>query len=474
LNKKKREKQVNKSETPIMQHPIHINIINDANGIPPSADGVMQIFIKAVPIAGTFDLNKAYLLTSLDDLTPMGINEAYDDINSVAVYQQVSEFYNQAGTGALLWLVGVEKATPYATFVASSRFQDLIRFTAQQDPLNRSKMLGLCYEVPANVQAVSDFPVDVTATLTALETVRLDLFSQGYQFSAILDGYNMSSDVTPAALGSMATKSAPGLSLCITGTKPNGVSAVGMALGRFARISIGHGFGAVEDGPVNTNAAFLTNSIIATTTDMLNVGDTYTVQGLPNATVTYNGITYKIDDKFITVAGQTSFTSTNGGYLVNNYTPVQQLSPAYINQLGQKQFMFLRTWFNHSGFYWNDGATCEQPNRQLSTQEYNRVANALSADALAFFIAEMGKNLPLDISTGAVDSGYLNAKQVEFYNSYIAPLSVASGTGDLSDGNLILFAPNFNSTKRIEFEIDIVPTPILGSVNGKIRFSGTL
>jgi hypothetical protein len=136
--------------------------------------------------------------------------------------------------------------------------------------------------------------------------------------------------------------------------------------------------------------------------------------------------------------------------------------------------MFLRTWFNHSGFYWNDGATCEDPTKQLSTQEYNRVANALSADALTFFIGEMGKNLPVDVKTGAVDKGYLNAKQAQFYDTYIGPLSVNSGSGDLSDGSITLTGPNFNATKTINFVINIVPTPILGAVNGTIQFSATL
>jgi hypothetical protein len=457
-----------------MQHPINITVINNASGIPPSADGVMGLFCKAVAVPTTFALNKAYLLTSLDDLATLGIDDVYDTTNSVAVYQQVSEFYSQAGDGALLWLVGVAKATAYATFVVSTTFQDLIRYTAQADPLNRVKMIGLCYEVPAAVQSAADFPADVTATITALQTAQLDLFNQGYQFSAIIDGYNMSKSVTPATIGTMATKAAPSVSLCITGTKPNGVSSVGLALGRFARISIGHGFGAVEDGPVNTSTAFLTNGVIVTTAGVLTVGDTYTVQGPSGATITYNSAIYKVGDSFVAVAGQTSFTSATGGYVVDNYTPVGGLSPAYINQLGQKQYMFLRTWFNRSGFYWNDGATCEQPTKQLSTQEYNRVVNALSADALAFFIDEMGKNLPLDTRTGAVDQGYLNAKQAQFYDTYIGPLSVAAGSGDLTDGSIIMTGPNFNATKTINFVLNIVPTPILGAINGTIQFSATL
>lgn len=457
-----------------MQHPINIAVLNDAVGIPQSTDGIMMIFAKAVAVAGTFALNTPYLLTSPDDLTALGITEAYDTTNSTAVYQQVSEYYAQAKTGALLWLVGVAKATPYATFAASTTFQDLVRVTAQADPANRAKMLGFCYEVPAAAQSASDFPADVTASLTAIQTAQLNMFNQGYQWSAILDGYNMSSTVTPATIITMATKACPSISLCITGTKPNGVSSVGLALGRFSRISIGHGFGAVEDGPVNTNTAFLTNGISIPTTGTLTVGDTYTVYGPAGATVTYNSVVYQVGAVILVVTGFTTFTATGGGYVVDNYTTVQGLSPTYVDQLGQKQYMFLRTWLNHSGFYWNDGATCEQSTKQLSTQEYNRVVNSLSASALNFFINEMGKNLPLDVRTGNVDQGYLNGKQAQFYDQSINPLTVSGGTGDITNGSMVMTGPNFNATKTINFTLVIVPTPILGAINGVIRFSSTI
>ena len=129
---------------------------------------------------------------------------------------------------------------------------------------------------------------------------------------------------------------------------------------------------------------------------------------------------------------------------------------------------------NHSGFFWNDAATCTATTNQLSSQEYNRVANALSADALAFFILEVGKNLPVDTKTGSLAPAYIKTKQQEFYDEYINPLTVASGTGDLSDAALSVTGPNFNSTKTLNFTLNIVPTPILGTVNGTIEFTTTL
>lgn len=454
-----------------MRHPISITVINNAAGIAPQSAGVMGLFVKAVAVSTTFLLGTPYLLTQLSDLTDKGVDAAYDLANGVAVYQQVSEFYEQAGDGALLWLFGVAKATAFADYVVSDPFKALVRGTATADPLNRVKMIGFAYDVPTALQSATDFPADVLATITPLETTRKALFAEGYQFSAILDGYNMSSTVTPANIGTMANKSAPGVSLCITGTKGNGVSAVGLALGRFARITVGHGFGAVEDGPMNTADAFLTNSVLKTAADAIVVGQVYTVFG---GAITYNTVVYAVGSTFTAVTGYTSFTTAAGGYLVSNSTKVSGLTPAYVDSLGLKQFMFLRTWFSKSGYYWNDGATCELSTKPLSTQEYNRVANALSADALVFFIDQMGKNLPLNAATGAVDAGYLNAKQSEFKETYIDPLAVGTGTGDITTAALTLAGPNFNTTKTMTFKLEIVPTPILGGVTGTVEFVATI
>lgn len=463
-----------------MQHNINISVINNPAGAAPSSDGVMMMFVKGFAIPGKLALDTPYLLTKLADGTALGLSASYDNTNSVAMFQQVNEFYDGgANDGALLWLVVTAVASnPYATYVAGQTFQNLVRFTAQAVPANRAKMIGFCYEVPQVQQTAGDFPVDVINSIQAIQTIQAVLFQQGYQFSAILDGYNMSPLATPASIQTMANKVAASVSLCITGTQPNGVSGVGLALGRFARIGIGHGFGEVADGPVTTNTAYLTNgivigeSIVSGSGGVLVPGTVYLVLA---AAITYNGVVYQPGSVFTAVGGQTTFTTSNGGYVTtDNVTNIGSLSPSDINQFGSKQYLFLRTWFNRSGFYWNDGATCTDPTLQLATQEYNRVANSLSADALDLFIGEMGKNLPLDVATGNVSNTYLLAKQAEFYDKYIKQLTVAAGNGDITDAELTVMGVNFNATKTLSFVLQIDPTPILGNVVGTVEFSTTL
>lgn len=454
-----------------MKHTYSITAINNTVGIPPTADGVMMIFAQAVAVAGTFALDTAYLLTSMDDLDLLGIDEAYDVTNETAIFQQVNDFYTQGKIGCLLWLVGVDMATEYATYVASATFSNLIRFTRQADPLNRAKMIGLTYAPPQALQQATDFPADVYATLTAFQTVQQALFQEGTPVCAILDGYNMSSTVAPAALTSQQINSAFSIALCVTGTKPNGVSAVGLALGRFARISIGHGCGEVDDGPMDTDTAYLTNSITVLPTGLMVVGHVYTVFGGP---ITYNAVVYPVGAVFTALAGHTSFTTTAGGYLGDNVHAIKSLTPASIDQLGQKQLFFLRTWVDHAGFYWNDGATCTSETKAFSSLEYNRVVNNLAAAAITYLISNgQGKNLPLQKGTPDVADGWLLNNNALFYTQSIEPLTEDSGTGDITDGSLTITGTNFFATKRLGFKLKIEPTVIMGGADGTVEFGTT-
>ena len=136
--------------------------------------------------------------------------------------------------------------------------------------------------------------------------------------------------------------------------------------------------------------------------------------------------------------------------------------------------MFLRTWFNQSGLYWNDGATCDLATKPLSTQEFNRVANRLSSDLLGFITQLMGKNVPIDTKTNQVALSFTSAKQQEFATTYIDPLIIPvspNTVGDISSGSLALSGiKNGANTVNWVYTLTINGTPITGSATGTIQF----
>jgi hypothetical protein len=454
-----------------MEHVISITAVDTTLGTPQDNIGIMGLISKAVAVAPTFALDTPYLLTQLSDLEALGITAAYDAANNLAFHQQVSEFYTEAGTGALLWVQGCSTATAYAEYVTGSAFYNFIQYSGTADPDNLIRMVGLCYNVPATQQSAADFPADVSATITALQTTYASMYQDGFPWSAILDGYNMSSTVNPATVGSMATNTAFAVSLCVTSTLGNGVSQVGMALGRYARIALGRGIGNAADGAVSQVTAFLTNSIIIPTTGTLVVGSTYYVS---NGTVLYNGVTYQTGKTFVAVMGFTSYTTADTGYLILGATPVQNLTPAYVKQLGQKQYLFVTQLKGKSGFYWNDGATCISQTEAFAFQEYNRIVNDATLAALNFWTNEHGDDLPTDVATGDLDPVWVNTKQNEFNigsNSYFGPLVSA---GSIVAGQMLITGPGFATNPNPQFSISIVRKSIIGNITGTVQYVSTL
>jgi hypothetical protein len=509
-----------------MRHTINTTVVNTPTGTPGSTDGVMMLVCYGVAsTAGTTPLvvDTAYLGSKLDDfVTGLGITIDYDYVNGLSVYQQVKEFYDNGNNdGAYLWLVVTVSTNAYATYCATTTFKNLIRGTVQSDPAMRVKMLGLCYKPPAAQQSTTDFPADVLAAIPIIQATQVSLFAEGFQFSAILDGFNQSSTATSTTIQTMATKNSYSVSLCNSGSKPNGVSSVGEALRRFSRITIGHGFGTVEDGPIPLPKSYLTNGaytpILGTTIlqgtnltaahsymvilgpvtyngSVYHFGETFTVilgtlgfTGTSTSVVdlattgtvtvahyyyvlagpiTYNSLTYITGEVFLAVAGQTTFT---GGVVYEYFaTDVTKLFGSDVNNYGDKQYMFIRPWFGQPGLYWNDAATCDLSTKPLSTQEFNRVANRLSADVLSFLTLLMGKAIPIDTKTGLAAMTFVTAKQQDFYDQYINPLIVSQ---DISDGNLVLVGTrNGVSSINWTYTLSINGNPITGSVTGQVKF----
>lgn len=467
-----------------MKHTITTTVIQTPLGAALSADGVAMLVCKAIAVGGTFALDTAYLLSQPSDLTTLGITELYDATNGLAVWQQVNEFYAEAGTGAKLWIVGVAQATSFATYVAGTTFKGLVRGTMQTDQTLRAKMVGLCYDLPTATQTATDFKQDVLDTIAALYTCQQSMFQEHFEWFGIIDGTQMNASSSAwLTIASLTLQGKPTVGVCISGYNPWGISSVGALLGRAAVLTVGTSIGEVQndanaDYPVSSTSGYLTNGfvtkIIAGGT-ALTVGNTYLVAG---GNITYNGVVYGVGNSFVAVTGFTSFTTTASGYLIYQNTAPKDVNKMIDNPdfqtLGTDNYLFLRTWFGKSGLWWNDGSMAADPSNPLSTIENNRVINKLDADLVAYLINLMNKKCPLDVKTGALDGGFLTSLETDFYNTYIQPLLPNEGSGDISGATIVFAGPNFNSTKTITYTLTYVSETPLGSATGTIQNSVSL
>lgn len=74
----------------------------------PTEDGVFGLLASAVAVADKFELNKAYTVKGMVDVAKLGI---LPDVDNGVLYNKLKEFYEEAGEGRELWLIGFAKTT---------------------------------------------------------------------------------------------------------------------------------------------------------------------------------------------------------------------------------------------------------------------------------------------------------------------------------------------------------------------------
>ena len=72
-----------------------------------TADGVFGLLASAVAVVDKFELEKEYTVNGMADVAALGI---LPDVDNYGLYKWLKEFYEEAGEGAELWIMGFPKA----------------------------------------------------------------------------------------------------------------------------------------------------------------------------------------------------------------------------------------------------------------------------------------------------------------------------------------------------------------------------
>jgi hypothetical protein len=242
---------------------VNIDFINGALGsVVPNADGVCGLLTTATAVSGDdkLKLNKAYVIRKLSDLVLLGVTDSADDANKL-LYRHVAEFYSEAGDGAELWLMGfASTSTPVAMLnrEASNGVSSLIQTSGR-----RIRTLGVLYG-GSNGEAASGMGAYFASAITKAQelaewstealyaplvvlleangftgpaTAVPDLSEMGYNRTGVLVG-----DTDPASTG----------------------SAIGVLMGRVARIAVQRHVGRVADGALKPISFYIKNQAAET------------------------------------------------------------------------------------------------------------------------------------------------------------------------------------------------------------------
>ena len=161
---------------------------------------------------------------------------------------------------------------------------------------------------------------------------------------------------------------------------------------------------------------------------------------------------------------------TDGGEMAN--VDVRTLSLAQLDMLGQKGYLFTRPRPPRNGLWWNDGATCNDPDNALSSLEACRTICAMADDLQSFFVPYINTRVPVT-STGDIQSAY---KQVVLDNARAAVVQKYIESGDISDARINLVAKDNDmiGTRTWEVTLSILPAPTLRWIDGYVFYVKSL
>lgn len=333
---------------------VNVNLANgQLGGVLQTADGVCGMVLTGAAEMGGYALGTPVLLTSLADLANAGITQG----GNAFAYRQVKEYYDQAGTGALLYLMllaDTVKIDEFADYSYSAGAKTLMNYAN-----GKIKLLGLmtddtvCYGGGSPVDTTHAINNDVYGAANNMEAFAAHYTGIEQPFRCIIGGTSYTgtaSDLIDVTSGTTNNRTA----ILIGDTASGAGACLGLALGRLSKIPVQRKISRTRDGSLNINAAYLGTAALET--------------------------------------------------LASTVTAIEHSG-----------FMTLKTYSNVSGYFFSGDETCS-----ASTDDYHFLARGRVIDkahviAYATFVQEVDDEVLIN-TDGTLDSGYCSWLQQQIVN----------------------------------------------------------
>lgn len=205
------------------------------------------------------------VIGSLSDAVGLGI----DQVNHPRAYRALKEFYDEAGTGTKLWIIGSTAGSGSNYMLTGSAAAKLM-----SDSNGEISMIFDVYDhnvstIPLlNTQGIEQDIVDAISVATAFAENSVSVNKK--PVVVVLEGYNpklkVDGTIDTAALIDLTQQNSNrtvvllGGELPVTSATENGLgTAIGTLAGRLAAIQVQRNIGRVKDGPVKPQVIWLGN-----------------------------------------------------------------------------------------------------------------------------------------------------------------------------------------------------------------------
>ncbi len=236
-------------------------------------DGVTGIVTTGVSETGGYTAGSPILVTSMADVATAGITLTH---NPFAI-KQLQEFYNQAGTGAQLYLMLVPPTMTVAQMADNTNAdgaKKLLNYAG-----GKIKVLGLLTDDVAisggggSITVTNGLNADVYAAASNMRVLAAAYFAAEKPFRCVIGGTSYSG--TPGSLTDETAGTTNNRTAILIGDTVSGASAcVGLLLGVVSSIPVQRKISRVRTGPLTNTAAYLNTARIESA-----IGDAAIISG---------------------------------------------------------------------------------------------------------------------------------------------------------------------------------------------------
>jgi hypothetical protein len=387
----------------------------------PNKDGVALLVTNGVAVVGGLQLNTLYRLLSLNDLTALKVDAAYDTANKVLIYQHVSDVFLYNPSCELYLFVAPQKVVSLeiSPAVLCDKAQPYV-LKAINDAKSifkaSLKLVGVAFNPSATYTPTVAAGIDNTCpTAKAKLAETLDLFAEDYAFLSGLIEARSYSGVNGDLVAVEAISSdlyAPRVSFVISADKDvsakdslfAGHANIGAALGMLSLASISENFG----NPI---------------------------------------------DKF-NLTDAASGRMINPGLSGNRALPTDNV---VLNDIMAKGYIFATPITGVDGIYFTDTRTCVPVNDDYAFIENNRVIDKMLLLARTALIP-LTTNAKLQVDT---TSGEMTLTQKSLLEGAVEKkLGEMVSDGDLSGGVSAVIPEEINVLAGDDIQVSITAVPV--------------
>jgi hypothetical protein len=379
--------------------------------------GIAALVVSGIAVATKLALNQVIVLGGIADLKAYGLDAAYDATNSVLVYRHVKDFYDEAGEGAELHLMVVAQTSTLTDMVDSA----LVLGAKLLKDAGNINFLAVARNPAAEYVPVITEGLDTDVVNAIAKAKALRAYEEGqYRYPHILiEGRAFAGNIATvkdlrAEDGPLANRVSVVLNAdpAVSAVRP-GYAAIGLALGRLAKLSVQRSMARVKDGPVNVAAAGLSD-----------------------------------------------------GSAISTFTEIQ------LGDLHDKGYIFLRKHVGKDGFYFNGEPTAAPISDDYSRISRGRIMDKASRLVRAVYLEELEDDVEVDPTTGKLLAGVIKSYQAAAENSIEVNML---SRGEIS-GVSVTVDPDQDvlSTDEIKTEVVLVPKAISSTIKAILKFENPL